>query len=82
VTHVLEGYLGQLAGLCSNDLIIALNNEKVSSGNWTQLLTRHLSKKTTLTVFRSDLLKKVLLQLPSKSGLTDPKLQTYVLSND
>ena len=82
VTHVLEGYLGQLAGLCPNDLIIALNDEKVSSANWTQLLTRSVSKKTTLTIFRSDLLKKLVLQLPSKTALSDPKLQTYELVND
>jgi predicted metalloprotease with PDZ domain len=80
VTHVLEGYLGQHAGLCPNDLIIALNDEKVNSANWTQLLTRYASKKFTLTVFRSDLLKKVSLQLPSKAALSDPKFQTYELS--
>ena len=82
VTHVLEGYLGQLAGLCPNDLIIALNDEKVSSANWTQLLTRYASKKTSLTVFRTDLLKKLILQLPSRTALSDPKLQTYELVND
>jgi hypothetical protein len=82
ITHVLENYLGQLAGLCPNDLIIALNSEKVSATNWTQLLTRNASKKTSLTVFRSDLLKTVVLQLPSKTALSDPNLQTFELVND
>jgi len=54
----------------------------VSAANWTQLLTRSVSKKTTLTVFRSDLLKKLVLQLPSKTALSDIKLQTYELVND
>jgi predicted metalloprotease with PDZ domain len=81
VTHVLEAYLGQQAGLCPNDLIVALNNEKVNTSNFPQLLARYSHKKVKLSIFRGDLLHHLTLQLPSKSALQDQLMNTYLLAN-
>ena len=80
VTHVLESYLGQQAGLCPNDLIIALNNEKVSLTNFPYLLTKHCYKKVQLTIFRGELLHLLTLQLPSLAALQDKNLNPYMLA--
>lgn len=82
ITHVLEGYLGQQAGLCPNDLLVALNHEKVSLTNFSGLLSRYCSKKVKLTIFRDDLLHHLILQLPSQSALQEQSIRTYLLSND
>ncbi len=82
VTHVLESYLGQQAGLCPNDFIVALNHEKVSVTNFSHLLARHCHQKVKLSIFRGDLLHHLTLQLPSQSALQEERMNSYLLAND
>lgn len=85
ITHVLEGYLAHHAGLCPNDIVIALNQERVTAANWLNLLSR-LSKQPSqpivFTVFRNDLLHTLVLKLPKLTKNNPLMSKMYTLAQD
>lgn len=56
VTHVLDGGTAQKAGIAPGDIIVSLNNERVTPLRWEQLLKISSGPKVKISVFRHELL--------------------------
>lgn len=74
VTHVLNSSPAEAAGLAPNDLLVALNGQRLSHANLEKSLARLApSTISTLCIFRDDQLCELLLQ-PACSLATEPQL--------
>jgi predicted metalloprotease with PDZ domain len=57
ITQVLDHALAQQAGLAPDDVIVSLNQERVTPTNWLKLLEQFSTQPLKILAFRSDQLK-------------------------
>ena len=66
VTHVLDGGQAQASGIAPGDLLIAINDERITPNRWDSLLNNLNSRSVKLVCSRHDVLMNLKIQFEGK----------------